>query len=1584
MFASHPDVTTENDLLLSRFTIRLRDSETQETIGTGVLYKVGELKDKFYVLTAAHVLFGDGDTFRDPLETVCLDFYNVTTNSYSTVIHEIDPSLVGASADKDVAILLVEDDQVKNLINDIPSVICLSERRSVSSFIIKGFPAATRGQEIVTINPLWKQNMTGVSKFQLELKEDYDGWSIDGFSGSGAFLYSSHQLYLYGIFTRYREERKGRVIYCQYLEAFNELLQKSFLPTITFTYLGEHGLDRAFFERQVGTAISNLGPRFNEKLNFRLSMAWLFNDLARDGVFRRRFTHAIDRWLTDKNFNHNESEDLHLEEIEAENGAIRVDLIPWLSKLNWMPDHPIEWQSAADRVMALNEKIAEKRRVLFDLQYKERDQQPDEQKAHHNYRSPYEVEINRLWEIERNNDSLLSSLETIDISLSNHPYLLIKGDAGCGKSHLLGDIATERMRKDEPTVLLLGQLFRANLTVWQNILLQLGLSCSKDQFLQTLNSIGKQIGARTLILIDALNEGAGREVWPDEMSGFIKEVARYPFIGLCMTVRSTYFTLIVPENVKNDPLVTFKVHEGFKGNEYEALRLFCEYYELQQPNFPLLFPEFTSPLFLQLICEGVRNSKEKVFPQGFQGISKIFDYYLKAVSSKLIKKREEYELKPKIVNQAVEEVAKALMGENEVRELPLQEMVELFETKFPAHRYLLSDLIHENIFIQNIRSEPKSQQENEVILFSYERFGDFILAEELLKPFDNREKIMEVFREDKPLGKLLEEGYWYNRGILEIMAVLLPEKFKLEIFEVFRWAFIGKHTNLLGNIDEYINHFLLDSLKWRIPESIDDEKITDWINSEHFNLNDFSFYNVIVGLTTINNHPFNGDRFHRILMRDTMSERDGYLQNYLRYYAGYADDGSAFPVKRLLDWAWMPGISQKVSSETARLTGQTLTWVLSSTNRKLRDQTTKAMVNLLEDQPSALVDILKVFKDIDDLYILERLYAIAYGCALRTSQTGSLLMIAQFTYDTIFKDGEPPVHILLRDYARNVVEYAIYTKLPIIGDIELIRPPYNTPMPENIPTLEELEEYDMDREAPDFNQRNGRLHNFVKFSIMDWDFGNKTVNSGLREFCSVSFRTEADYKLFLRQLKKKQKDVLKIYEKFIGLELEMDRRERRYSASYETESYKSIRTDIRKYLQDLIEDLRESFSPEQYSYFSRIIVPYLKNKQKEVDYPRDSFDKDPIKRWMVKRAYGLGYDVDLHGFYDYSVDSYNNRSGSKIERIGKKYQWIAFHEAMAMVADNYKILENDNDKRKYVYYKGPWQRYLRDINPSYTTKNLEELEDQEARQSHGAWWLDQSYHYWDGHDKVWLEITKDLPDARQIIQRIDNEGKEWLYLHTTITWEEPKPIGKDKYRVSRKELWYLFQAYLVKKKDRTKIVSWMQEQDFKGRWMPESHSANLGLINRENYWAPAAAEHPQKWESLPDSKHKVMVATAEAVGELGGDKSGAHRRYGMPCQLIFEGMKLQYSSNDGDFTDSTGVLIAINTPEEGVLISKEHLQKFLDESDLDIVWAQLGEKQAIGKDDEVLKYNNYKTITGVYYLEAGEVEGGFRLSEDEM
>lgn len=674
-----------NDQLLTKLTVRLINLESEKTIGSGIIYWHPSLQNRTYVLTAAHCIFEDSDSFQQPLEEIGLEFYNPEKDIYERLVHKVNHTLVQPEIENDVAILFLKKDKIEEIIGKLTAVNVVTDRIHHSEFVAKGFPSATDGKEIIAITPSWSQELPESGQFQLHINQDFSDeyssqYRIDGFSGAGIFMYDHRQVYLYGIFTRFLDA--GKIIYCQPLTKFEVLLSTSYLPAFSYTFFGSHGITSDFFASNVGRSIAELGPRFNAKLNFQLPIAGYFNSLSKDNYFRQKLTKIVDKQLSAPVYGSAETE---IRAVHTNYNEVNHAIKEWYEAISWRGDDQIIVNDLLEKINCFEETAEQKQSELFEKRF----ELTEGEEGKRNYRrEAFASEISHLGNMLSNLSNFKEELDSIYLPLSNYPVLIIKGNAGAGKSHLLGDILEKRNANGFPTLLLLGQLFVNGKSLWENILHQLGIQCTQQDFLSTLNRVGEQVGTRVLIMVDAINEGAGKTLWNDGLAGFIHDCRRYPSIGLVLSVRTTYWKKLIPESVKADTNITTVDHQGFRGSEYEAVKLFCEFYNIQQPNFPLMNPEYSNPLFLHLICQGIQSSAEKVFPQGYQGITKVFGFYIKALEERLFKKREDYEYVLNLVRNSLNSFADACFTK-ERKLLSLSEAVELFDTEYPRYPYLL-------------------------------------------------------------------------------------------------------------------------------------------------------------------------------------------------------------------------------------------------------------------------------------------------------------------------------------------------------------------------------------------------------------------------------------------------------------------------------------------------------------------------------------------------------------------------------------------------------------------------------------------------------------------------------------------------------------------------------------------------------------------------------------------------------------------------------------------------------------------------------------------------------------------------------
>jgi len=325
------------------------------------------------------------------------------------------------------------------------------------------------------------------------------------------------------------------------------------------------------------------------------------------------------------------------------------------------------------------------------------------------------------------------------------------------------------------------------------------------------------------------------------------------------------------------------------------------------------------------------------------------------------------------------------------------------------------------------------------VYISYERFSDHLVCSYLLENYFNKSRPTDSFKSGNRLYKYVENhnATYFNRGIIEALSIQLPEIAGVELFEA------APHTREF----EAVSYAFIDSIIWRKKETVH-EKLRDYINTvviKKHRQHDY-FISTILLVTSHPKHYFNSDFLHRHLMRFSMVDRDAWWTKFIHnQYPGYSDEISS--IRRMIDWAWTDDKRENISDEAIRLMCQTMFWFLTSTNRTLRDSATKAIICLLEERINVLMQLIETFEKVNDRYVLQRLYAVAYGCSVRTSNVQSLKELGDYIFQTVFNTENVIPDILLRDYARGIIEFAVAKGHLFSFKIERIRPPYKSELP---------------------------------------------------------------------------------------------------------------------------------------------------------------------------------------------------------------------------------------------------------------------------------------------------------------------------------------------------------------------------------------------------------------------------------------------------------------------------------------------------------------------------------------------------------
>lgn len=532
-------------------------------------------------------------------------------------------------------------------------------------------------------------------------------------------------------------------------------------------------------------------------------------------------------------------------------------------------------------------------------------------------------------ELYRFSDFLNEMADELDSDrwrLANARSVLLKGPAGSGKSHLLADIVEHQIHEKRPAVLIMGSVLVEG-EPWRQVMQQLDLSLElrvKD-FLGCLDAAGEAAGVRAIVCIDAVNERHGPEIWPERLASFLAAAAAFPFVGIALSCRSTYLDYVIPDSISEDVLPSI-VHQGFGGDGGEAANTYLSMRGIVRPGAPNLVPEFLNPLFLKTCCDFLLREGRNELPRGLRGVSAIFGFYFEAVV-RAVTRRMKLDPHLEIIPKALGDFTDLLVKRGEGY-APKAEVISAFEALHRSggqlHASLLAQLENEGI----LAIEPAPDEADIVtpmVRFTFERYSDHAIATKLLKDNVAGENVSASFAEGTALGDLVfgEDNHRFA-GIIEAIAIQLPERTGVEIMDLHRHS------------DWTVRSAFTESLLWREQAFFSDRTFA--LLQKHSQKDEVR--DILISVSTEPDNKFNAEFLHSQLAPRTMPDRDRTWSVALNHRGEHGD-----AVATLINWALQNGMGE-VEAERARLSATVLAWFLSTSNRVVRDKTTKALTSI--------------------------------------------------------------------------------------------------------------------------------------------------------------------------------------------------------------------------------------------------------------------------------------------------------------------------------------------------------------------------------------------------------------------------------------------------------------------------------------------------------------------------------------------------------------------------------------------------------------------------------------------------------------
>jgi hypothetical protein len=583
-------------------------------------------------------------------------------------------------------------------------------------------------------------------------------------------------------------------------------------------------------------------------------------------------------------------------------------------------------------------------------------------------------------------DNSLDPLETFFNSeaarMLTQNVLFVLGQWGTGKTHFLCDVTTGRMRNGKATVLILGHRLPRTTPSIDQFLASEKISDNWTDLLKYLDQEGAKTGERSLLLIDAINEGP-HDLLKVELPKLIESMNSFPSVGLVLTCRIPFQNLILDKKLFDE--IPSIEHVGFSESEFTAQKEFFHFYGIPFPEMPLLSEEFSRPLFLKTVCESLKDLSQGKRQSNFDGITsgqvgftKILEDFFKRVGGPIEKKLGLQGLTCwRFCKEPLAEKM-ALKLQNFLTKKDCIDVVESLVDKSKSNQFL-EELIFSGLLVTDV--DPNTN--TEIIRLPYERFSDHIIARHLLrKPyFDNSsvQSIKDSFKVSSHLGRIFSVDKYKRAfafpGLAEAIMLEFPLRVTKALGDDLRELvfYLPKESALVNPSFE----IFLNGLYWRPRSSFckqTAEMISILLDSD-VNEVYYRTLDTIISLSTKKNHPVSSKKLFAFLTSMKLPDRDLYWSEFLRKH----QDRSS--LRKILDWILRTN-PQSLDLEITENFIRILCLCLTTTDRRLRDESTRALVILGKVNLNLLFEVALEMLKFNDPYVSERALCACYGASM--------------------------------------------------------------------------------------------------------------------------------------------------------------------------------------------------------------------------------------------------------------------------------------------------------------------------------------------------------------------------------------------------------------------------------------------------------------------------------------------------------------------------------------------------------------------------------------------------------------------------
>lgn len=513
---------------------------------------------------------------------------------------------------------------------------------------------------------------------------------------------------------------------------------------------------------------------------------------------------------------------------------------------------------------------------------------------------------------------------------------------------------------------------------------------------------------KCVIMVDGVDESTSWKFWKDkinETEAFLNTFSRIKFVFLSRPyVFSEYYKLPYRD-------IFYSLPTTGDGKLEEVCNKYFSAYEIDIGDNFWIKQNLKSPAAIKLFCDIYRGQKITTLPQNIVVLTELY-------KAKISSLEECYNtihtgVKDfKVIHTALIELAELFSKNNSIRFDDIYKKVSI-QIKDTLSE-ILDFLANEGFLYTFIKQKDDFSKPEIYYSWGMQPAFDYLIAQKIYKDLSEGE-IVEINYTDGIFQMLSLISIENGRNITEYTNVKIEDQ---EAFELICYALANCSVDVAGKYSE----FLKELMGYSVAEF-----------REIFN-------NVMLPVLRIDKHPLGSILLDEFLRKfDNSAERDIWwsIPSYLKN--SYDAEWHAYTE---IDFENI-NLDNTDKYYAAPLT---LAWSLSSVNNNIRHSSRLKLTEWGISQPMEFWKLFQKFIYINDMQILEDMFAVAYGVALDQLVCREYLDTAShWILDNLFsitglKQYE---NVVLRYYGTGIVKIAIAKGVLNSDKLNIVTPPYN-------------------------------------------------------------------------------------------------------------------------------------------------------------------------------------------------------------------------------------------------------------------------------------------------------------------------------------------------------------------------------------------------------------------------------------------------------------------------------------------------------------------------------------------------------------